>query len=158
MNCHTFGSFDLHMRNTMLTHMSLNVISPVTAQMNEVQLEFVKHSVALYKDFIRPFLPTAKTYHHTPDVTDTFNEGFSALEIASPDSCRGALVAFNLCNTNETVRKIRLKGADASKMYEVTLDNNREKFAVSGRELKYEGINIYIPSSLSSELVLYKEL
>lgn len=158
MNCHNFGSFDLHMRNTMLTHMSLNVISPVTAQMNEVQLEFVKHSVALYKDFIRPFLPTAKTYHHTPDVADTFNEGFSALEIASPDSCRGALVAFNLCGSNETVRKIRLKGADASKMYEVTLDNNREKFAVSGRELKYEGINIYIPSSLSSELVLYKEL
>ena len=43
-------------------------------------------------------------------------------------------------------------------MYEVTLDNNREKFAVSGRKLKYEGINIYIPSALSSELVLYKEL
>lgn len=158
MNCHNFGSIDLHMRNTMLTHMSLNVISPVTAQMNDVQLEFVKHSVALYKDFIRPFLPSAKTYHHTPDVAKTFNEGFSVLEIASPDGDRGALAAFNLCGTNETVQKIRLMGADASKTYEVTLDNGREKFVVSGRELKYEGIKIYIPSSLSSELVLYKEI
>ncbi len=158
MNCHNFGSLDLQMRNTMLTHMSINVISPVTAPMNEVQLEFVKHSIELYKDFIRPFMPTAKTYHHTPDAADTFESGFSAFEIASPDGERGALAAFNLCGTNETVRKIRMKGADATKTYEVTLDNNNEKFVVTGRELKYEGINIYIPSSLSSELVLYKEI
>ena len=158
MNGHKFGSFDLQMRNAMLTHMSVNVISPVTAPMNEVQLRFVKHSIGLYKDFIRPFMPTAKTYHHTPDAADTFESGYSALEIASPDGERGALAAFNLCGTNESVRKIRLKGADASKTYEVTLDNNREKFVVSGRKLKYEGVNIYIPSSLSSELVLYKEI
>lgn len=158
MNGHKFGSFDLQMRNAMLTHMSVNVISPVTAPMNEVQLRFVKHSIGLYKDFIRPFMPTAKTYHHTPDAADTFESGYSALEIASPDGERGALAAFNLCGTNESVRKIRLKGADASKTYEVTLDNNREKFVVSGRKLKYEGVNIYIPSSLSSELVLYREI
>lgn len=158
MNSHKFGSLDLQMRNTMLTHMTLNVISPVTAPMNEVQLEFVKHSVSVYKDFIRPFLSTAKTFHHTPDVADTFKEGFTALEIASPDSVRGALAAFNLSTASETVRKIRLKGADASKTYEVILDNNNEKFVLSGRELKYEGINICIPNSLSSELVLYKAI
>lgn len=158
MNCHNFGSFDLHMRNTMLTHMSLNVISPVTAQMNEKQLSFVKHSVSVYKDFIRPFLPYAKTYHHTPDVAVSFSDGFSALEIATPDGERGALAAFNLGSANETVRKICLKGADASKMYEVIFDNNGEKVTVSGRELKYEGINIYIHSALSSELILYKEI
>ena len=126
--------------------------------MNEVQLDFVKHSVQLYKDFIRPFLYKAKTFHHTPDVAETFTEGLSTLEVASPDGERGALAAFNLGGTNETVRKIRLKGADGSKQYEVTLDNNNEKFVISGRELKYEGINIYIPASLSSELVLYKEI
>lgn len=156
MNSHKFGSLDLQMRNTMLTHMSINVISPVTAPMNDVQLDFVKHSTAVYKDFIRPFLPTAKTFHHTPDVAETFTDGFSVLEIASPDGERGAMAAFNLGGTNETVRKVRLKGADASKNYEVTLDNNNERFVVSGRELKYEGINICIPSSLSSELILYK--
>ncbi len=158
MNCHNFGSFDLQMRNTMLTHMSINVISPVTAPMNQKQLEFVKHSISVYKDFIRPFLPFAKTYHHTPEAAETFDNGFSMLEIAAPDGSRGALAAFNLCGVNENIQKIHLKGADASKMYEVILDNSGEKFAVSGRELKYEGINIYIPSAMSSELVLYKEI
>lgn len=158
MNSHKFGSLDLQMRNTMLTHMSINVISPVTAPMNEKQLEFVKHSIGIYKDFIRPFMPTAKTFHHTPDVAETFTDGFTAIEIASPEADRGALTAFNLGGTNKTLRKVRLKGADASKNYEVTLDNNNEKFVVSGRELKYEGINLYIPASLSSELVLYKEI
>ncbi|MEE1064688.1 MAG: alpha-galactosidase [Acutalibacteraceae bacterium] len=158
MNCHNFGSFDLQMRNAMLTHMSINVISPVTAEMNELQLDFVKHSIRLYKEFIRPFMPTAKTYHHTPDTVDTFENGFSALEIVSPDCERGALAAFNLCGTNESVRKIRLKGVDATKNYEVIFDNDNEKVVVSGRELKYEGINIYISSSLSSELVLYKAI
>ncbi len=158
MNSHKFGSLDMQMRNTMLSHMSINVISPVTAPMNEEQLEFVRHSVQLYKDFIRPFLYKAKVFHHTPDAVESFTEGFSALEVASPDGERGALAAFNLGAANETVRKIRLKGADASKQYEVTLDNNNEKLVVSGRELKYEGISIYIPASLSSELVLYKAI
>lgn len=158
MNSHKFGSLDLQMRNTMLSHMSINVISPVTAPMNEAQLAFVKHSIGIYKNFIRPFLYKAKAFHHTPDVADSFTDGFSALEIASPEADRGVLAAFNLGTTNETVRKIRLKGADASKQYEVTLDNNNERFVISGRELKYEGINIYIPASLSSELVLYKEI
>ncbi len=158
MNSHKFGSLDLQMRNTMLTHMSLNVISPVTAPMNERQLEFIRHSVGIYKDFIRPFMPTAKTFHHTPDVAQTFTDGFTAIEIASPQADRGALAAFNLCGTNSVLRKVRLKGADASKTYEVTLDNNTETFIVTGRELKYDGINISIPSSLSSELVLYKAI
>ncbi len=158
MNSHKFGSLDLQMRNTMLTHMSINVISPVTAPMNEAQLEFVKHSIGIYKDFIRPFLSEAKTFHHTPDVAKSFTEGLSVLEIAAPDSSRGAMAVFNLGGTNETYRKIHLKGADASKNYEVTLDNNNEKLVVSGRELKYEGITVYVPASLSSELVLYKSL
>lgn len=158
MNSHKFGSIDLQMRNTMLSHMSINVISPVTAPMNETQLEFVKHSVGIYKSFIRPFLSEAKTFHHTPDVAQSFNDGFSALEIASPDCTRGAMAVFNLGSTNETIRKIRLKGVDASKQYEVTLDNDAENFVVSGRELKYEGISVCIPASLSSELVLYKEV
>ena len=158
MNSHKFGSLDLQMRNTMLGHMSINVISPVTAPMNEVQLEFVKHSIAVYKDFIRPFLSEAKTYHHTPDVAESFNDGFSALEIATPDGDRGAMTVFNLGNTDGKYRKICLKGADASKVYEVIFDNNNEKLVIPGRELKYEGVKVYVPASLSSELVLYKSI
>ena len=90
MGCHSFGSFDLHMRNTMLTHMSLNVISPAAAQMNTQQLAFVRHSTDVYKNFIRKFLPRSKVYHHTPDTLCAEKCGFIALEVAAEDKSKGA--------------------------------------------------------------------
>ncbi len=152
MGCHRYGSFDTHMRNCMLGHISLNVISPAAAEINTEQMEFVKHSVEIYKSFIRPFLAKSKVYHHTPDVK---NGEFSVLEIASPDGERGAIAAFALAGAKGRLA-VCAKGADQSKNYRVTLDNDRESFVISGRELKQKGIVIDIPASLSSELILYE--
>jgi hypothetical protein len=52
--------------------------------------------------------------------------------------------------------KVTPKGIDKSKEYTVTLDNENCTFKVSGYELS-KGIDIQIPSSLDSELILYKE-
>lgn len=152
MSCHEFGSLDLQMRNTMLTHMSLNVIAPAAAEVNGVQLEFVQHSVKLYKDFIRPFINKSKVNHHTPECKD-----ICILEISSPEKDRGAVGVFSLTNTGQREINVKPKGIDVSKQYKVTLDNDRCSFTVSGRELRHNGINVYIPSSLSSELVLFEE-
>ncbi len=154
MGCHNFGSFDLQMRNCMLGHMSLNVIAPPDAEINSEQMDFVCHSVDVYKTFIRPFLSEAKVFHHTPDLKK--NE-FAILEIASPDSSKGAIAVFALANIKGE-KNIRAKGADASKNYKVTLDNDGVSFIVSGRELKQKGIVINITSPMSSELVLYEEV
>lgn len=153
MNCHVFGSLDLHMRNTMLTHMSLNVIAPVAAEINAEQMEFVQHSVELYKSFIRPILATSKIYHHTPECDDNN----CVIELASPEKNRGVVGVFALNGSGETEICVKPKGVDISKQYKVTLDNDRFSFVISGRELKQNGINIYLPSSLSSELVLFEE-
>lgn len=152
MGCHRYGAFDAHIRNCMLGHISLNVISPVKAEINTEQMEFVKHSVEVYKTFIRPFLAESKIYHHIPDVK---NNGFSVLEISSADKTRGAITVFSLSQTNGRCM-ICVKGADQSKNYRITLDNSGESFVVSGREIKQNGIVVDIPSSMSSELVLYK--
>lgn len=154
MGCHNFGSFDLQMRNCMLGHMSLNVIAPPDAKINSEQMEFVRHSVEVYKTFIRPFLSEAKVFHHTPDLK---KDEFAILEIASPDSSKGAIAVFTLANVKgETA--IKAKGADVSKNYKITLDNDLVYFVVSGRELKQTGIVVNIPSPMSSELVLYEEV
>ena len=154
MGCHNFGSFDLQMRNCMLGHMSLNVIAPPDAKINSEQMEFVRHSVEVYKTFIRPFLSKAKVFHHTPDLK---KDEFAILEIASPDSSKGAIAVFTLANVKgETA--IKAKGADVSKNYKITLDNDRVSFLVSGRELKQTGIVVNIHSPMSSELVLYEEV
>ncbi len=151
MSCHEFGSIDLQMRNTMLTHMSLNVISPAAASTNNAQMEFVQHSVKLYKDFIRPFLNHSKVYHHTPECND-----FCVLELASEENDRGAVGVFSLTSAGQTDITVKPKGIDISKQYKVTFDNDRCSFTISGRELMHSGIRVYISSSLSSELILFE--
>ncbi|MBQ5823943.1 MAG: alpha-galactosidase [Clostridia bacterium] len=156
MGCHSFGSFDLHMRNTMLTHMSLNVISPAATQMNSQQLGFVKHSTDVYKNFIRPFLPTCKVYHHTPDTLSAEKNGFIVLEIAADDKSKGAIGVFSLPLAATNNCRVFVKGADASRNYKITLDNSGASYYVSGSNLMQNGIDISIASQMSSELVLYQ--
>ena len=157
MGCHRTGSFEAHMRNTMLTHMSLNVVSPSEAVLNTEQIAFVKHCTDIYKEFIRPFINESKVYHHTPETLKNIN-GFSVLEIAAPDLSAGAIAVFALTGVTENSVKIFPKGIDASKTYEITLDNSGVKFTVSGAELYMNGLEVRIPSSLASELILYKSV
>ena len=158
MGCHTAGSFDAHMRNVMLTHMSLNVISPAAAAINPVQMEFIQHSVQLYKDFIRSFLPAAKVFHHTPEAVKSLKDGLSILEIAAPDGSRGAIAAFTLTAGGTRQLTLQPRGIDPSASYRITLDNSRTTFTVSGYELSTCGVKIQVPSSMSSELVLYEKV
>ena len=158
MGCHIYGSLGIQMRNTMLTHMTLNVIAPFDAQMNEGQAEFVRHSVKIYKDFIRPFLAKSIVYHHTPETEKAKEDGVMILEIASHDKSKGAATVMSLVNSGEKTVVFKAKGADKSKQYNVMLDNEGEIFTVSGRDLCANGIAIDIPSSLYSELILYSEI
>jgi hypothetical protein len=158
MGCHEHGSLDLQLRNTMLGHMSLNVIAPMGAEINKNLLEFVKRSTDIYKDFIRPILPDCLIYHHTPETDEAYKNGFSVLEIASPDKSKGAITVFSTENNNGNSIVIKPKGMRADKNYKVTLDNERVSFNVSGYELKNNGISINLNSSMTSELILLEEI
>ena len=158
MGCHEFGTLDAQMRNTMLTHMTLNVVSPASAGYNPVQMEFIKHSVKLYKNFIRGFLPECKVYHHTPEQSKAQENGFSALEIASPDGKNGAAAVFTLSGADGAERRLIMRGIRADLTYKVTLDNSGTEFTASGYELLTSGVPVRIPSSMSSELITYKSL
>ena len=157
MNCHIYGAFDLHVRNVLLGHVTLNVVAPATKTPNPVQMEFLRHSMDVYKSFIRPILPTAKIYHHTPEAASERDRSVSILEIASPDRSRGAFTVCALANAKADIL-VRPKGIDVGKTYEVTTDNSRSSFTVSGYELSTVGVRVNIPVSLSSELVLYREV
>ena len=156
MNGHLFGSLDFQMRNSMLTHLSMIPFTPFAAQPSEEQLEFVKHSVEVYKNFIRKFLPVCRVYHHTDDVRKTLADGLTVLEIASPDHRMGALAAFTMPEAKENAFVLHPKGIDSSLTYRVTLDNSRETFEMKGSEIRQRGIRVEIPSSLSSELILWE--
>ena len=158
MGCHEFGTFDTHMRNTMLTHMSLNVVAPAATYANPLQMEFVQHSVDIYKNFIRKFLPSSKVYHHTPEAVKALEDGYSVLEIASADGHQGAIAAFTLTCAKKDSFVVIPKGIDVTVNYKVTLDNSRRTFTVSGYDLMTNGIRITIPGSMSSELILLEAI
>lgn len=156
MGCHAFGGLDFHMRNTMLGHMSLNVISPAAAAINPEAMAFVQHSVAVYKEFIRPILPTCHIYHHTPEAAFRSPQGFCITEIAAPNGQKAALTVLSLTATGEGAVTVFPKGLRPGKCYRVTLDNSRATFEMSGEALQNSGLRITLPANLASELVLFE--
>ncbi len=158
MGCHEFGGFDAHMRNTMFGHMSLNVVACPTTFANPKQMEFIQHSVQLYKDFIRPFLPTCKVFHPTPDVKEALKQGYTLLEIAAEDKSRGVFGAFTLSEGGQREIKATLSGVDTAKTYKVTFDNLGLTCTMSGADLYMNGITLKVPASMSSELVTYEAI
>ena len=157
MGCHDHGTLDLHMRNTMLTHMTLNVVAPADTRPNESSMDFVKHSVEIYKNFIRPFLPEAKTFHHTPEA-GLLSSDFYALEIASPDSEKGAMAVFSLPSVHSGRYVAFPKGICAEYTYKITLDNSGKGYTAKGSDLLAHGIPVSLPCPLSSELILFKKI
>ena len=157
MGCHEFGTAESHMRNTMFGHMSLNVISPAMYEANPELMEFVKHSTEIYKNFIRPFLSRCKVYHHTPMVGFETENSTVILEIADKDCSKGAIGVFNLGPViNKTM--LKFKGVKSDRLYKVTLDNTNSSFKIPGAKLQLIGIEIEIPVTMSSELILYEEI
>lgn len=157
MGCHETASLAFHMRNAMLGHMTLNVFACVGAQWNSEQLDFVKHSVKLYKDFIRPMLPTSRMYHHCGDCSSARQKGCLILELASEMRDRGAITVFTLPGWEHDSIRVYPKGLDCSKEYRITMDNSGDSYTISGRELCENGITTFPLGTMTSELILMEE-
>lgn len=154
MGCHVYGSLDFQMRNTMFGHMTLNTFSPAAAELNEQQLGFIKHSVKIYKDFIRPFLPKAKMYHHNETPSRITEEGYCGLELVSCDKKKAAIGIFCLQQQKNVSVTIIPRGLDVSNTYRVVFDNTGTQAIVSGWEIMRQGIMTSPLSALTSELIL----
>lgn len=158
MGCHITGDMKSHIRNTMLTHMSLNVIAPAILNVNSDLMEEIKSSVELYKNEIRPILPNSFIYHHTPTRGDVMKKGYTCLEITSENKEKGFIAAFSATETTADEIVIKPKGINKSLNYSVYLDNNHEEYIVSGRELSAFGIQINLGTSLTSEFIKYSAI
>lgn len=157
MGCHTAASLDFHMRNAMLGHISMNVLSPRDACFNPQQLDFIRHSIEIYKSFIRPFLPQALIYHHTQDGTGFSMGRASVLELASCGRDRAAVTVLSAPDTAEKTVTVIPRGLAASGQYRVTFDNSGDCMCMTAAELM-RGITVRIPASLSSELLLIERI
>ena len=158
MGCHEFGCFDAQMRNTMFGHISLNVVAPAATYANPQQMGFIQHSVQLYKDFIRPFLPKCKVFHPTVEVKEALKQGYTLLEVAADDCSRGVFGVFTLPEYKCSEIRFPLKGIDVAQKYKVTFDNLGSSFEVTGAELYMNGLCVKVPASMSSELITYEAI
>ena len=76
---------------------------------------------------------------------------------ALADRSRGYAGVFRLASGDEEYR-LRLRGVAASGEYEVTLDNPRQTFRMSGRELAMQGLAVRLDAAMTSELVMYTKV
>lgn len=156
MGSHVFGGLDAQLRNAMLTHMTLNVVSPANAAWNPAQMAFIKRGVSLYKEFIRPFLPRCRVYHHTPEAEKALADGKMILELASPEGNRGAVGIFTLSRTPDAMITVFPRGVKAELTYRVRADNTGACVTLSGYTLLSQGFPVVVPAALSSELLTYE--
>jgi hypothetical protein len=125
--------------------------------MNDAAFEFAAHEVAIYKNFIRKILPDCLIFHHTED-NRAFKRGEPVIiEESSPDGSRGVIAVFTPCLSKQDNIAIIPRGVDPSKTYKVYFDNSRSSAIYEGSSLIRDGLKAYIPSSLSSELILYED-
>ena len=93
-----------------------------------------------------------------PELFEAHPKGRCILERASTDGKKGVIGVFNLADVkpgDETVT-VYPRGLDAGKNYEVTFDNSQTAATVSGFALVNEGLRVRLPTSLTSELIVYR--
>lgn len=165
MNCHTKGSLDFQIRHTLFGKPTTNSYNANGSEYNPCQLDFVKHSYDIYKNFVRPYAADSLVYHHTPEINGQRPIGTGIIERSSSDRTRSMIGVFRLADAYscEAVT-VFPRGIDPCGEYKVVFDNlteNGEKdvFAtVSGFELVNKGIRVEVDSSLTSELILIERV
>lgn len=165
MKCHTRGSLDFQVRNTIFGRPTCNDFNAVGSEMNTEQTMFVKHTFDIYKKYIRPYIDESRIYHHTPELISEPNgsncvvdepQGVGIIERSSGDGKYGVIGIFKLANADEDeVVYVYPKGIDVSLNYKVTFDNSGASADISGFSLKNDGIRVNLNGSVVSELIIY---
>ena len=158
MNSHLYGSLDLIIRHTLFGRPTTNSYNCMGSQMNSEQIEFVRHSYDIYKNVIRPFAPTGRIYHHTPEAYERQTKGTVILERAAKDNSAGVIGIFRLVGDNDDITVVYPKGVDMSADYNVTFDNSGAQVRISGYAMVSDGIKARIGQNLASELVIYETI
>ena len=151
---HSAAEYDFQIRLLMFCRPSMSFFHPLGTDWNPIVRERTKHYVSLYKDFIRPFMPTGRIYHHTPAVSSPEPQGWGVLELASEDRTRAIAGVFQLSSPQSPEYVLRLRGLDVGKRYRVTFDNHGQACEVDGFTLMQQGLTIRLAGALTSEFLL----
>jgi alpha-galactosidase len=153
-NGHITGDVDFQARLLLFVRPTLGIFNPLGGSWNPHHLERVRHMVDVYKNFVRPFMPTGRIYHHTPSVVGPEPQGWGVLELAAGDRSRAIAGIFQLSSPQSAEYLLRFRGLDVSRRYRVTFDNSAQSCDVDGFTLVKQGLAIRLEGALTSELIL----
>jgi len=152
------GDLDFQLRVAILSHPIFRGISPTLEELNPLLQARIVHALDLYKNFIRPMLPECRVFHHT-DLLPLFElTPWCVLEYAAVDRSRAVVGLFRTADIGEDCYTLYPRGLDLGRDYRVTFDNLRETIQCSGAALAQEGLRVYLPTNLTSELLLLEEI
>lgn len=155
MNSHTRASLDFNVRNTLFGRPSTNDYNPLGTKYNPEQLDFVRHSLDIYKNFIRPFAANGKIFHHTPEKYGTQPNGDMILERSSREGDRSIIGIFRLTGkVAEEALTVYPRGIRPDLTYLLTYDNSGKTVRCDGFTLINEGLRVFLPGPMTSELIL----
>jgi alpha-galactosidase len=151
---HTAAELDFQWRLLLFVRPTFGFLRPLGADWNPRLRSRLKHWLALYKDFVRPIMPTGRIYHHTPVAAGPEPSGWGVLELASEDRTRGVCGLFQLGGPREPEYLLRLRGLDVARRYRVTWDNADQTCEVDGFTLMKQGLTVRLEGALTSELLV----
>ena len=154
------GHLDTHLRTvyTLSTPFIISGVAPTLNQLSEKNRERYLHFSNVYKDFIRPLLPTCKVYHHAPASWNSGVEssGWFVMEFTAPDKKKGWATIVRIGKSPSETYLFKPRGLEGSKTYRVKLDNTQTTATMDGFRLMTNGLAIRLESVLSSELILFE--
>ena len=154
------GPLDTYLRSTFTLSTPLIAFGPAPSleELNPQHQERFRHYVKIYKEFIRPLLPTCKMYHHAPVSSRGGVESSSwfAMEYASPDSIKGWTTIVRIGESESDSFLFMPRGLDPGRTYKVTFDSIGKTATIDGWRLMCEGLSIRLEAVMSSELLLFE--
>lgn len=97
--CFRAAELDFQTRLTLFAHPPFGYTHATGSRPNPLQLARLRHTVELYKAFVRPFHRSSRIYHRTPVVEGLDPHGWGVLELASRDRQRAVAGLFRLSDT-----------------------------------------------------------
>lgn len=157
--------------------------APTLAELSPERRARFQHYVALYKDFVRPMMASARVYHHEPVNAHRGVEDspWFAMEFASPDRERAYATIVRMRNGPGDRYVARFpheaseehpprepgiwqsdhytfipRGLDPARQYRVTWDSLGSSGVVDGLRLTQEGLTLRLENVGMSELLLFE--
>lgn len=134
------------------------IVAPSTDTLTPERRERFLHYGRIYKEFIRPQLPTCRIYHHDPvnARSGVTSSGWFVMEYAAPDRSKGWALLVRIGQTDSDRYEFRPRGLDPGKTYRVTFDSLDTIARVDGLGLVRDGVPVRLENTGMSELLLFE--